>query len=158
MRLSMPTSRRPASGSAGSVPVCACRSWIEGRGFDPQELKETAGLGLLSIHERIGLLGGWMKIKSIQGKGSTFHVVVPYEDLSLEDIPLEQGPRARAKQGQCAQGRGDGCLRVLLADDHEIVRQGLALVLKEVANVEVVGEAANGREAVNLTRRFDRTW
>ena len=41
-------------------------------------------------------------------------------------------------------------LRVLLADDHEIVRQGLALLLREERTVEIVGEAANGREAVSL--------
>ena len=49
----------------------------EGRGFDPQELKETAGLGLLSIRERVELLGGRMTIKSVIGGGSRFHIVVP---------------------------------------------------------------------------------
>ncbi len=48
-----------------------------GRGFDPQELRETAGFGLLSIRERIELLGGRMKIKSAKGKGSSFYIVVP---------------------------------------------------------------------------------
>jgi len=41
-------------------------------------------------------------------------------------------------------------LRVLLADDHEIVREGLISVLSEAPDIEVVGEAANGREAINL--------
>jgi signal transduction histidine kinase len=48
-----------------------------GRGFDPQELRKTAGFGLLSIRERVELLGGRMKIKSAQGQGSTFSIVVP---------------------------------------------------------------------------------
>ena len=48
-----------------------------GRGFDPQGLGGTAGFGLLSIRERIELLGGRMKIHSAQGQGSTFHIVVP---------------------------------------------------------------------------------
>jgi signal transduction histidine kinase len=48
-----------------------------GRGLDPRELRETAGFGLLSIRERIELLGGRMKIKSARGKGSTFSIVVP---------------------------------------------------------------------------------
>ena len=48
-----------------------------GCGFDPQELREAAGFGLLSIRERIELLGGRMKIKSTRGKGSTFFLVVP---------------------------------------------------------------------------------
>jgi len=42
-------------------------------------------------------------------------------------------------------------LRILLADDHTLVRHGLRKILEERADWEVVAEAANGREAVNLT-------
>jgi len=41
-------------------------------------------------------------------------------------------------------------LRVLLADDHTIVRQGLRKILEEQPGWEVVGEAGNGRDAVQL--------
>jgi DNA-binding NarL/FixJ family response regulator len=44
---------------------------------------------------------------------------------------------------------------VLLADDHEIVRQGLISLLSEEQTVEVVGEAANGREAIDLASRLE---
>lgn len=40
--------------------------------------------------------------------------------------------------------------RILLADDHGIVRQGLRAVLSRDATLEVVGESADGREAVRL--------
>ena len=39
-------------------------------------------------------------------------------------------------------------VRVLIADDHSIVRMGLASLLGTAKNVEVVGEAINGDEAV----------
>jgi two-component system response regulator NreC len=39
-------------------------------------------------------------------------------------------------------------IRVLLADDHETVRQGLCLLINAEADMEVVAEAANGREAI----------
>lgn len=39
-------------------------------------------------------------------------------------------------------------IRVILADDHPIVRAGIAQVLKELPGVQIVGEAADGREAV----------
>jgi len=48
-----------------------------GCGFDPRELKESSGFGLLSIRERVELLGGRMTIKSICGRGSRFHIIVP---------------------------------------------------------------------------------
>ena len=44
---------------------------------------------------------------------------------------------------------------MLLADDHEVVRQGLKGILSEEPDVEVVGEAANGREAVDLAGRLE---
>jgi DNA-binding NarL/FixJ family response regulator len=39
-------------------------------------------------------------------------------------------------------------IRVLLVDDHTMVRQGLRNVLQDYANIDVVGEAGNGEEAV----------
>jgi NarL family two-component system response regulator LiaR len=43
-------------------------------------------------------------------------------------------------------------IRILIADDHFVVRQGLASLLFPRTDMEVVGEAANGREAVDLAR------
>jgi len=45
-------------------------------------------------------------------------------------------------------------IRVLLADDQEIIRTGLRMIINAQANIEVVGEAGNGREAVELARRL----
>jgi len=43
-------------------------------------------------------------------------------------------------------------IRVLLADDHAVIRHGLRLVLEQQQDFEVVGEASDGREAVNLAK------
>jgi DNA-binding NarL/FixJ family response regulator len=45
-------------------------------------------------------------------------------------------------------------VRVLVADDQEIVRTGLRMILDAQPDIEVVGEAADGREAVALARRL----
>ncbi len=45
-------------------------------------------------------------------------------------------------------------LRVLLADDHRIVREGLRALIDGQADMEVVGEARTGREAVRLAREL----
>ena len=45
-----------------------------------------------------------------------------------------------------------GSLRVLVADDHEIVRKGLRSILEEQPGWEVTGEASDGREAVDKVR------
>jgi DNA-binding NarL/FixJ family response regulator len=42
-------------------------------------------------------------------------------------------------------------LRVLLADDHPLYREGLATAVSAMRDVQIVGEASNGQEAVELT-------
>ncbi len=45
-------------------------------------------------------------------------------------------------------------IRVLVADDHAVVRQGLCSLLAGYDDIEVVGEAANGYEAVEMDRQL----
>jgi DNA-binding NarL/FixJ family response regulator len=48
-------------------------------------------------------------------------------------------------------------ITVLLADDHTVVREGLRTLLEADGDIEVVGEAATGREAVELARKLHPT-
>jgi two-component system, NarL family, response regulator NreC len=48
----------------------------------------------------------------------------------------------------------DRVINILLADDHTIVRQGLKLILSAHSDLHVVGEAANGKEAVELAAKL----
>ncbi|MFJ5758156.1 response regulator [Neobacillus sp. NPDC093182] len=43
-------------------------------------------------------------------------------------------------------------IRILIADDHHVVRRGLAFFLRTQKDIEIIGEAGNGREAVELAR------
>jgi NarL family two-component system response regulator LiaR len=46
-------------------------------------------------------------------------------------------------------------IRVLIADDHSVVRQGLRMFLELDSELEIVGEAKNGVEALNLAREHE---
>ena len=46
-------------------------------------------------------------------------------------------------------------IRVLVADDQMVVRDGLILLLEPYADLEIVGTASNGRDAVDLTKSLD---
>lgn len=45
-------------------------------------------------------------------------------------------------------------IRVVIADDHAVVRTGLKAILRTAPDLEVVGEATNGREAIALVERL----
>ena len=57
--------------------------------------------------------------------------------------PLKAGNRAAGE-----------IIRVVLADDHTVVRQGLKVLLEAEPNIEVVGSAETGRQAVQLVRKL----
>ncbi|HSV99293.1 MAG TPA: ATP-binding protein [Sedimentisphaerales bacterium] len=102
-----------------------------GRGFDPKTLGQTGGSGLLSIRERVELLGGRMKIRSAPGRGSTFGIAVPDGDPSVTVVALgpvgeEEALHARAgkpakrdeKRRKSAQTGAIACKRVEKGDGH----------------------------------------
>jgi DNA-binding NarL/FixJ family response regulator len=59
--------------------------------------------------------------------------------------------RAAAAEAGAADARTPGTIRVLIADDHPVVRQGLQVLLSVQDDIEVVGEAADGRQALAMT-------
>ena len=57
--------------------------------------------------------------------------------------------------GVTAASRTSSTLRVLLVDDHPLLLQGLAAILQGQPGISVVGEALDGRQAVELVRQFE---
>src|ERR671917_1911765 len=57
-------------------------------------------------------------------------------------------------EGEGRLGGRAGSARLVLADDHDLVREGIRAVLEGEQDLEVVGEASNGKEALELCRRL----
>lgn len=74
------------------------------------------------------------------------------EDLIA--ILHQAGIQARFSHEDASRGRAGHVTRVLLADDHPVIRRGLADVLRERVEIEVVGEARDGEEAVAMAIEF----
>jgi PAS domain S-box-containing protein len=126
----------------------------QGRGFDPRELDERAkinqvGWGLFSIRERLTLLGGRFDIESAPGRGTRFRLIAP-RDIAHHPVYAESPSSqvAIARPTSHARGASPSALRILIADDHPALRQSFRELLQARPEFLVVGEAANGLEAI----------
>jgi two-component system response regulator NreC len=61
---------------------------------------------------------------------------------------------ANSLPGRTDQGNNSQPIRVLIADDHAVLRQSLRYLLASQPGIQVVGEASNGREAVELSEKL----
>jgi CheY-like chemotaxis protein len=111
---------------------------------------DEGGFGLFSIKERIGLIGGTLEIDSVPGKGSRFNLVIPTRQLPAVSLSDSHSP-AFDRRGKRKKATKPGALiRVLLADDHTLFRDGLARLLIKRPDLQVVGHAKDGQEAIDL--------
>jgi PAS domain S-box-containing protein len=129
----------------------------DGVGFDPSATlhdknQPQAGLGLFSIQERLALLGSHLNIQSAPGKGSRFTLTLPRIGLpGLAPDGAEAPRRDTAWQERLVYDSAIGtpkALRILIADDHAVARAGLRELLGKRPELQVVGEAINGVEAI----------
>lgn len=129
----------------------------KGSGFDPTYADRDApptGLGLLGIRERIEALNGAIEIQSIPGDGCIVRLVIPLADPSdsqgsrdtAESPSPEEDTLVRLEEETLAEPQ---VIRVVLADDHEVMRQGLAMLIAEEDDMEVVREVGDGQAAVD---------
>lgn len=140
----------------------------EGKGFDSTAIgtpssEISSKYGLLSIQERMRALGGSLMIKSAVGKGTMAMLVLPFGKPGVAECSMVNDG-CLMKEGTSLHSaltikhspfqQDTKRIRVLLADDHVMVRQGLKTMLDAYADIKLVGEAGNGREAVDQAKRL----
>ncbi len=115
--------------------------------------------GLLSIQERMRALGGSFDIHSVPGQGTTATLLLPLaRDGEVGSTVKAWKPKKGSSSTFASTVQPpDPRIRVLLVDDHIMVRQGLRAILDAYADIELVGEAANGEEAVQLVDQLRPT-
>jgi PAS domain S-box-containing protein len=126
----------------------------EGSGFNPTAVNEPdrhhqpGRFGLFNVQERIEAVGGHFDLDSSPEAGTTVALTVPSQPPEAPaDAPdTEETARADSPPVLASQR-----LRILLVDDHAMVRQGLRSVLESYRDLEVIGEAGDGESAMNLT-------
>lgn len=138
-----------------------------GCGFHVSGLSEDRSdrFGLLSVRERMIALGGDFDLQSEPGKGTVASLHFPFRMPSIhieaQQAEEESPSPTRAQLSRehtdpnvtiaSAEKRGIAtALRVLVVDDHQMVREGLCCMLKEYDDLMVVGEASTGEQALQL--------
>lgn len=143
----------------------------QGTGFDPlataspdTSTAHSSKFGLFSIRERMTALGGTFEIQSAPGEGTTAILELPRaevaEALHTSSARATTGLSAfLAASGLPSTDHGAGLghpriVRVLLVDDHAMMLQGLRSVLSVYSDVQIVGEAQDGEEAIALVHNL----
>lgn len=128
-----------------------------GRGFDPAQLDSkdarSESFGLFSIQQRLAYVGGTLEIDAAPGMGACIKITAP--------IGVDEGSRpevlAHASSPTATKSAVSGKHRqttVLVVDDHQIVREGLIGLLQLEPGIQVIGEAADGPQAISLAAQF----
>jgi PAS domain S-box-containing protein len=126
----------------------------EGRGLKSKTLapeSTAASFGLSSIRQRLSLFDGRMEVESGPDRGTAVTITVPTGPQEAQDeiVPLTAEVK-RWSSGDVTPG----VIRVLVADDHEVMRKGLVGILEQQEGIAIVGEACDGRQALEEARRL----
>ena len=121
-----------------------------GSGFEVESLAArplAVHFGLFSIRERMKAMGGFFQLDSAPGCGTTITLTLPVR-TDGGHAPAQtamDGPQHDQQIGKASKVQ-----RILLVDDHPLIRQGLRTLLDDHDDVIVIGEAGNGIEAVSM--------
>ena len=95
--------------------------------------EEGQNLGIAGMRERAALAGGELSVESVPNEGTEVRVTLP---IISDD-----------EEGEIMAGQP---IKLIIVDDHAIMREGLAKLLADESDLEIVGVAGDGREAVDL--------
>jgi len=101
-------------------------------------------------------LGGMLNVQSRPGYGTIARLLLPLTSSATGLQPVKGGATVIQAHSDSAPPSLNvtAPIRTLLVDDHPMMRQGLRSLLTTFANIDVVGEASDGQEAVELAERL----
>ena len=120
----------------------------------------SSKFGLFSIRERMLAIGGQFEVTSTPGQGMTAQLVLPILNRTETMVTDAESPPEATTDRRSVTSvhagphthtdlqRDAHCIRVLLVDDHPVVREGVRGLLEEYRDIAIVGEAWNGEEAI----------
>lgn len=126
----------------------------KGTGFDTGKLnsmpRDNGGFGLFNVRERMDLLGGKVEIYSEPGSGTNVVLHIPLKESEQVVPSVYETEDSRVPANDYVKKTGHK-IKVLLVDDHQMVREGLRKIIEDQDDMMVIAEAADGEEAVKLS-------
>ena len=112
------------------------------------------GVGIQGMTERVRQLSGRLQINSRPGKGTVVTAILPPSNRRAGIS--ESGAGSKLQEiGAAATGAPAASnswrKRILIADDHDVLRRGIRTMLESDPDLEVCGEAVDGRDALEKT-------
>ncbi|MFW5686145.1 MAG: response regulator [Spirochaetota bacterium] len=109
--------------------------------------------GLFSIRERAEIFGGEVQLESTPKSGTTVRILLP-SDLPAAGAVSGPGAPGTSSAEAGAAPTAAAPVRVVLVDDHTVLRSGLKLLLVEHPEIDVVGEIDDGEQAIRAAAQL----
>ena len=123
-----------------------------GTGFDIDSVmssSEGGGFGLFSIQQRLAHFAGTMEVCSEAEQGTRILLSIPSGlEVRAEAANRSEKPAERLPQGEKRR-------RVVLVDDHIILREGLSILLDAEGDLEVIGQAGTAEEGIFMAKKLN---
>ena len=164
---------RHSGSKRAKIVVCTSADEVEvtvideGKGLSSTQVEQFAsgaspkgvGVGIAGLRERMHQLGGTVHICS-QRVGTVLKAILPLDESEADlpvlavdsETPVEE--QAHAPQS-VAHVHANGRKRILIVDDHEVMRRGIRALLENYTDLEICGEAGNGSEAIQKASQLD---
>jgi two-component system NarL family sensor kinase len=112
------------------------------------------GVGIQGMKERLRQLSGSLEITSRQGRGTVVTAVLPMSNRRVnnsESEPARNLQEVRMLGERATEESNEWRKRILIADDHDVLRRGIRTMLESEPGLEVCGEAVDGKDALEQT-------
>jgi two-component system, NarL family, sensor kinase len=126
-----------------------------GKGIHAEILKSSRnsvaplGVGIQGMKERMRQLSGRLEVTSRPKQGTVVTATLPIREQRSESAASHAGPGEKPSQSNGdLQADTRPRTRILIADDHEVLRRGIRTMLEPETNWEICGEAIDGQEVI----------
>ena len=133
-----------------------------GKGMRPEMLNPKhgtvapMGVGIQGMKERMRQLSGNLEITSEENNGTVVTATLPSTRLRVRSEEFTEAGSEIDTNDQISESQEHAAhKRILIADDHEMLRRGVYTLLQSEEDLEICGEAVNGQEAVELAAELE---